>query len=301
MTILVSCVPLNNSSGEEDLEVLRHVTLAYRYGYGLSEEKLSQIAKSTSYDDEVLAYYEYFKKGIPPKVVETKRADVYDDYDERVLNHLKENLSADETSPATIVDLFDEPLPKSDWEPEMVQPSQELLERVHETLLNDWKNKGFFYTWSEKFSIPVSEEDLSDYANFLVSFCEASSRLTLRKTSQAQSSFFVDEIDLSLVPTELVLAICYVESKFFPAAFRCELDEEGTAQSVSLGLGQLLCDADSLLTDQGIGNSEEEFYTFELLNQHYFENLFQATDLVQVKANVLFCRTLLALLMKKFS
>ncbi|WP_448535809.1 hypothetical protein [Pseudothermotoga sp.] len=296
LVFLSSCVVLNEPSSEENLRI---VVLAYRYGYNLSEEELLQIAELTKYDDEILAYYEYFKTGNLRKFVQTKAAEIYD---QRILNILKENLSIDGTASATIIDAFDEPPVKSEWDPQVDQIDQDLVRRVHALLLNDWRIKGFFYSWCEKYSIGVSEEDLNLYAQFLVNACEASSRLTLRKTSKGYSRFFTDEVDLSLVPTELVLAICYVESKFFPGAFRCEI-KDGTVRAVSVGLGQTLIDADSLdslTTQQDIGDGKKDLYTFELLNIHYFDGLFKVTDLTQVKVGVLFCRTLLSLLVQKF-
>lgn len=293
LVFLSSCIVLNEPSSDENLRI---VVLAYRFGYNLSEEELLQIAERTSYDDEVLAYYEYFRTGNLPKFFQTKAAEIYD---QRILNILKENLPIDETASATIIDAFDEPPAKNEWDPQVDQIDQDLVQRVHALLLNDWKIKGFFYSWCEKYSIGVSEEDLSLYAQFLVNACEASSKLTLKKTSEGYSTFFTDEVDLSLVPTELVLAICYVESKFFPGAFRCEI-KDGTVRAISVGLGQILVDADSLTTQQDIGDGKKDLYTFELLNTHYFDELFKATDLTQVKVGVLFCRTLLSLLMQKF-
>ncbi len=293
LAFLSSCVVLNEPSSDENLRI---VVLAYRYGYNLSEEELLRIAEHTSYDDEILAYYEYFKTGNLPKFVESKVAEIHD---QRILNILKENLSIDGTASATIIDAFDEPPAKSEWDPQVDQIDQDLVQRVHALLLNDWRIKGFFYSWCEKYSIPMREEDLSLYAQFLVKACEASSRLTLRKTSMGYSSFFTDEVNLSLVPTELVLAICYVESKFFPGAFRCEI-KDGTVRAISVGLGQILVDADSLTTQQDIGDGRRDLYTFELLNTHYFDGLFESADLTQLKVGVLFCRTLLSLLVQKF-
>jgi hypothetical protein len=293
LVFLSSCVVMREPSGEEDLRI---VVLAYKFGYNLSEEELLQIAGATSYDDEVLAYYEYFKTGNLPKFVQTKAAEIYD---QTILDILKETLSIDGSASATIIDAFDEPPAKSEWDLEVDQIDQDLVQRVHALLLNDWKIKGFFYSWCEKYSIPVTEEDLNLYAQFLVKVCEAYSKLTLRKTSSGYSSFFTDEVSLSLVPTELVLAICYVESKFFPGAFRCEISN-AAAEAVSVGLGQILADADSFTTQQDIGDGKKDLYTFELLNIHYFNGLFMATDLTQLKVGVLFCRALLALLIQKF-
>ncbi|MBC7122158.1 MAG: hypothetical protein H5T94_02775 [Pseudothermotoga sp.] len=286
---LFSCVRMENSTSED---ALRYAVLAYRYGYGLSKETLAQIAERTDYDDEVLAYYEYFKTGSFPKLIETKAWDVYD---ERILNVLKDSLSIDGTSPAALVDLFDRPAAASDWNVEGGSVRSELIERVKTLLINDWRNRGFFYQWCEKYSIGVSEEDIPLYAEFLTGVCESSSNIKLKRSSQIESSFFVPEVDLSTVPVELVLAICYRESRFFPAAFRCEV-ENGSVRAVSVGLGQILADADSLLSADG----KKDLYTFELLNLHYFENLFEAVDLAQIKASVLFCRTVLALLIEKF-
>jgi len=295
LVFLSSCVVLNEPSSDENFRI---VVLAYRFGYNLSEEELLQIAELTSYDDEVLAYYEYFRTGNLPKFIQTKAAEIYD---QRILDILKENLPIDGTASATIIDAFDEPPAKNEWDPQVDQIDQDLVQRVHALLLNDWKIKGFFYSWCEKYSIGVSEEDLNLYAQFLVNACEASSKLTLKKTktSEGYSTFFTDEVDLSLVPTELVLAICYVESKFFPGAFRCEI-KDGTVRAISVGLGQILVDADSLTTQQDIGDGKKDLYTFELLSTHYFDELFKATDLTQVKVGVLFCRTLLSLLMQRF-
>lgn len=280
---------MENSTSED---VLRYVVLAYRYGYGLSKEALEQIAESTDYDDEVLAYYEYFKTGSLPKLAETKAWEVYDD---RVLNVLKDSLSIDGTSPATLVDLFDSPAAANDWNVEEGSVRSELVERVKTLLINDWRNRGFFYQWCEKYSIGVNEEDILLYAEFMAKVFESSSNIKLKRSSQIESSFFAPEVDLSTVPVELVLAICYRESRFFPAAFRCEIENE-TVRAVSIGLGQILADADSLLSV----DEKKDLYTFELLNLHYFENLFEAVDLAQIKASVLFCRTVLALLIEKF-
>ncbi|KAF2957897.1 hypothetical protein AS159_05740 [Thermotoga sp. Ku-13t] len=287
--LLFSCVRVENSTGED---ALRYIVLAYRYGYGLSKEALEQIAESTDYDDEVLAYYEYFRTGSLPKLIETKAWEVYDD---RVLNVLKDSLSVDGTSPATLVDLFDKPVVVSDWNVEEGSARSELIERVKTLLIDDWKNRGFFYQWCEKYSIDVNEEDVLHYAEFLAKVCESSSNIKLKRSSQIESGFFAPEVDLSTVPTELVLAICYRESRFFPAAFRCEIENE-TVRAVSIGLGQILADVDSLLSVDG----KQDLYTFELLNLHYFENLFEAVDLAQIKASVLFCCTMLALLIEKF-
>lgn len=285
---------MQNGVSEENL---RYVVLAYRFGYGLSREELAQIAKQTTYDDEVLAYYEYFKTGRLLKI-STKAPQIYD---ERILNVIKSNLSANGTSEIELIDLFDELLPKPEWNQSLDRASSGLVERVQNLLIDDWHSKGFFYEWCKKFSIEVSLEELKNYAEFLVNTCHSISTLKLTKTSSGQSSFFAQEVDLSIVPDELVLAICYVESKFFPAAFRAEI-KNGVIQAVSLGLGQILSDADSLLAHQAdVGNGKSDLYTFELLNMHYFGGSFSTTDLSQVRGAVLFCRTLLSLIRAKFN
>lgn len=289
LIFLFSCVSVQNDTSKENL---RYIVLAYRFGYGLSEEELAQIAKQTTYDDEVLSYYEYFKTGELLKI-STKAPQIYD---ERILNVVKANLSANGTSAIRLIDLFDALLPKPEWNQSLDRPSSGLVERVQNLLIDDWHSRGFFYEWCKKFSIEVGLEELKSYAEFLVSACHSISTLKLTKTSSGQSSFFAQEVDLSIVPDELVLAICYVESKFFPAAFRAEI-KNGVIQAVSLGLGQILSDADSLLAHQaGVGNGKSDLYTFELLNMHYFSGLFDAISLTQIRANVLFCRTFLALI-----
>lgn len=294
LIVLFSCVSVQNGASEENL---RYVVLAYRFGYGLSEEELAQIAKRTTYDDEVLAYYEYFKTGELSKI-STKASQIYD---ERILNVIKANLSANGTSSMKLIDLFDEPLPKPEWNRNLDQPSSRLVERVQNLLIGDWYDRGFFYEWCKKFSIEASLEELKSYAEFLVNACHSISTLKLSKTSSGQSSFFAQEVDLSIVPDELVLAICYVESKFFPAAFRAEI-KNGVIEAVSLGLGQILSDADSLLVHQSdIGNGKNDFHTFELLNMHYFDGSFRAMDLSQIRGAVLFCRTFLSLIRSKFN
>lgn len=294
LIFLFSCVSVQNGVSEESL---RYVVLAYRFGYGLSEEELAQIAEQTTYDDEVLAYYEYFKTGELSKI-STKVPQIYD---ERILNTIKASLFVNGTSQIKLIDLFDEPLPKPEWSQSFDRPSSRLVERVQNLLIDDWYNKGFFYEWCRKFSIEVSLEELKNYAEFLVNACHSISMLKLTKASSGQSSFFAQEVDLSIVPDELVLAICYVESKFFPAAFRAEI-KNGVIQAVSLGLGQILSDADSLLVHQAdVGNGKSDLYTFELLNMHYFGGSFSTMDLSQVRGAVLFCRTLLSLIQTKFN
>lgn len=294
LIFLFSCVSVQNGVSEENL---RYVVLAYKFGYGLSREELAQIAKQTIYDDEVLACYEYFKTGELLKI-STKAPQIYD---ERILNVIKANLSTNGTSTVKLIDLFDEPLPKPEWNQSLDHPSSQLVERVQNLLVDDWYSKGFFYEWCKKFSIEVGLEELKSYAEFLVDACHSISTLKLTKTSPGQSSFFAQEVDLSIVPDELVLAICYVESKFFPAAFRAEI-KNGVIEAVSLGLGQTLSDADSLLVHQvDVGNGKSDLYTFELLDMHYFSGSFRATDLSQVRGAILFCRTLLSLIRMKFN
>ncbi|MEN3009065.1 hypothetical protein [Pseudothermotoga sp.] len=289
LSALFSCVSVQNEASEENL---RYIVLAYRFGYGLSKEELAQIAERTTYDDEVLMYYEYFKTGKLSKISIVKAPQIYD---ERILNVIKSNLSANGTSSIKLIDLFDELLPKAEWNLDPDQTSPELTEKVQKLLINDWNNKGFFYEWCKRFSIEVSLEDLKSYAEFLVNACYSISKLKLSRTSSVQSGFFVQKVDLSIVPSELMLAICYVESKLFPAAFRAEIKND-VVQAVSVGLGQTLADADSLSRESDIGNGVKDLYTFELLNFHYFDNSFNCVELSQLRAGLLFCGTLLALI-----
>ncbi|GAB4307524.1 hypothetical protein [Pseudothermotoga elfii] len=295
--VVTSCV--ESTITQIDTDLIRYIAVAYNRGHNLSLEEISNLISEISYDDDVLINYMYFvgKINLEELLQQRKEPSIYD---ERIVSYLKSTLSENGSSELLIIDHFDENIPVEDPE-DFLNPearvNDSLSERVYELIKYDYFSKAMFYQWYKKFyDEELSESQIRKFAEFLVKIAEGYSSLTVKKISQVDSEFFLQEVDLGFVPTELVLAIAYEESRFFPASFRSEISDD--IYAISLGLTHILLDADSLdISSQysDIGDGNKQYWTFELLALHYFEG-FSGEDLLQIRSAFLFARTYLSLI-----
>ncbi len=290
--LIVSCTQITIPRDHDEL-LVRYIAIAYNKGHNLTFEQLSNLVDKTSYDDSVWNNYRYFRGQINLQTFVTLREPTV--YDPRLLNYFKSLLTTN-SSASGFVDNFDEPLPSNDLNPPRVK-NEALTERVYELIKYDYSVLGLFRTWYEKyFNDELSDKEIFEYAQTLVELAEG---YTFEIQSQLDGSeFFISKVNLASVPTELVLAIMYHESRLFPASFRAEISD-GRIVCISLGLGHILVDVDNFgeLVEQheDIGNGKVDLYTFELLRSHYFPEV-SGTDLLQIRGSILLTRTYLGLL-----
>ncbi|AEH51571.1 hypothetical protein [Pseudothermotoga thermarum] len=293
--LLTTCVQLQYTPALDE-HLVRCIAIAYNKGHNWSVEQLVGLIDETNYDDDVWNSYLYFLGKIDlPTFVALREPTVYDT---RIIDYFKSVLFSNNSS-TDFVDYFNKPLPLDHLNPQKVS-NEDLSKRVYELIKHDYSTIGLFRTWYEKyFEDELSEKAIYEYAKTLVEIAES---YTFEMQSyQSGSGFFTSRVNLNSIPTELVLAIMYKESRLFPASFRAEING-GKILSISLGLGHILVDADSFsflakLYDD-IGNEKQDLYTFELLRNYYFPNL-SAEELLQIRGSVLFVRTYLALLRQK--
>ncbi len=295
--VLVACVQINpNPSGSSDELLVRYIALAYNKGHNLTFDQLSDLLEKTTYDDKVWINYNYFKGAIDLSTFIELREPT--SYDPRLVEYFKSIFPINNSS-SGFIDNFDDLLPSDSLNPPKIV-NETLTKRVYELIKYDYSIKGLFYTWYQKYYVgELTDELIYQYARTLVEIAES---YTFEVSSnKASSQFFTQTVKLNSIPTELVLAIMYQESKLFPGSFRAEIFD-GKILSVSLGLAHILVDVDNFKTLSSeyndIGDGMLQFFTFELLRNYYFSDL-RAEDLFQIRGSVLLARTYLALIKQK--
>lgn len=163
------------------------------------------------------------------------------------------------------------------------------------------------------------EEQLDYYIESLIDtiYIYINSDITFKSKYNETNDFYKD-VTINTVPIELVLSIFMRETKLFPFSFRFERREDyyGNVRLaiISLGLGQMLADADLLNLGEnsynlGIGSimknysgAPEKFsrYDFEIITEGYFNNdPFIDRDLFTIRGSVLYTTLYLQLLLNK--
>lgn len=289
----------------DDLQV-RYIAIMYNYGPGHSIEQIKTLAEQSSYDDDILNYYHYFCGKIE---LEDLKFIEKIEYDQRIKDYIQQRLPVNKSNNCLFIDNFDDPLPVQIFHQDTESKIQnDLSERIYQLLLRDWQNKGLFRVWYENFyGTEISTDQLREYADLLAKVsCSCSSTL-LKRLQSTSSTFYKEFVDLSKIPAELLLAIAYKESRFFPGSFRVEIYQD-KIQAISMGLCHILVDADTLELDYyDIGNNIIDMRTFELISYYYLgndygkKNIIDEIDLLQLKGNTLISMIYLSLIYEKLN
>ncbi|MEJ5228711.1 MAG: hypothetical protein WHT65_01800 [Pseudothermotoga sp.] len=291
--LLYACVIHEPTDLPDDLRI-RYIAIMYKYGPFLETQRIEALMEQDTYDDDVLAYYRYFKGLIElsdVKIVE--RAEIYDP---RIKDYIKQHLPSNHSDDILFLDNFDESLPVT-IKTQDSEKNEELARRIYDLLMRDWQKKGLFRVWYEEFyPDQLSEGQMRRYAELLAQVSCSYSSTIVERVHATSSNFYRSSVDLSKIPPELLLAIAYKESRLFPASFRAEISQD-KIQAISWGLCHILIDADTLdLTYEDIGNQKIDMRTFELINFYYFNNGLSEIDLIQLKGNLLVSLIQLALI-----
>ncbi|WP_041083604.1 hypothetical protein [Thermotoga profunda] len=298
---IYSCVKNESKDVLDDL-LVSYMAIMYNYGPSYTIDEIKTFAEQSSYDDDVLEYYHYFCGKI--KLKDVKLHEKPQIYDQRIKDYIKQHLPMNNSNNYVFIDNFDDPPPVQilfkNTESENI-----LSERLYSLLYRDWQNEGLFKSWYKSFyNDEVNIDQLKEYANLLAkSACSYS--FTMRRLQNTSSTFYKDYVDLSEIPAELLLAIAYKESRFFPGSFRAEIYQD-KIQAISMGLCHILVDADTLEIPD-IGNQVVDMRTFELIGYYYLgndygkKNTFNEIDLLQIKGNFLVCAIQLGLIYQRLS
>ncbi len=291
--LLYACVTYEPADLPDDLQI-RYIAIMYKYGPFLDMQRIEALLEQDSYDDDVLAYYQYFKSSV--ELSDLKVIEKAEIYDTRIKDYIREHLPSNHSEEVLFLDNFDDSVPVT-IELLESQKDEKLSERICNLLMRDWQRKGLFRVWYEEFyEDQLSEEQMKRYAELLTRVAYGYSSTTVERVHETSSTFYRDSVDLSKIPPELLLAIAYKESRLFPASFRAEIYQDNI-QAVSWGLCHILIDADTLaLSYADIGDQKIDKRTFELINYYYFSGALNEIDLIQLKGNLLVSLIQLALI-----
>lgn len=314
-------------------ELIRYMATAYNRGIENSFDQLKAIADDDSYyyDDNVLKYFKYFSGEIALNSLSidslklvSKATDTSDSrIREYIVSALKSFLNS--TSSSSFIDQYDEKIPVnssivSDFDgfnPDIItsyEKRKSLVDRVYELLKKDYDSYGLFRSNFEDFypGEELSDDELRTFSEFIVdiAYTYTSSGLSFRRLQPTNSSSYPDIVELSQIPVELLLAIAYQESRFFPGSYRAEI-KDGNIYSLSFGMSHILIDSDNIEISSNysdIGNNKKESYTFELISYYYLgnsspdtEDIFTDVDLLMVRGAFLYSTIYLDMIYKKFS
>ncbi len=306
LSLTYGCVK-NQPNDLLDEPYIRYMAVMYNYGPGYSFERIKTLAEQSTYDDDVLSYYYYFRGKI--NLEQMKLMEKGEIYDERIRKHIQENLPVDNSNGCLFIDNFDNPLAieifRKDTSSEI---KSRLSERIYLLLLRDWENKGLFRIWYEDFyESEIDNEQLKEYADLLARVAGSYSSVSLTRLRSTSSTFCKESVDLSKIPVELMLAIAYKESRFFPGSFRAEVHQD-RVEAISVGLCHILVDADTLeLNYPDVGNGHFDMRTFELISYYYLgndygkKNVFNEFDLLQLEGNTLVSMIYLSLIYERLT
>ncbi|MDN5338024.1 MAG: hypothetical protein PWQ20_1094 [Thermotogaceae bacterium] len=330
--ILASCgrVPIPEDQISDDF--IKYMATAYNSGIGYSFEDLKTIADDDSYtyDDDVLKYFKYFSGEITLDSLNITRLNFLratDTSDSRVRDYIVSSLEnfLNSTSSSTFIDQYDEKVPVnssvlSDFDrlnPNIItsyEKRESLVNRIYELLKKDYDSYGLFRINFEDFypNKELSESELRLFSGFVVdiAYTYANSNLTLQRLKSTSSpDIYHDIIELSHIPVELLLAVAYQESRFFPGSYRAEI-EDGNIYSLSFGMSHILIDSDNIDISSNysdIGNGEKESCTFELISYYYLgnslneEDIFTDLDLLMIRGAFLYSAIYLDMIYQKLS
>ncbi len=285
-----------------DLQI-RYIAIMYRYGPFHTIEEIKELVEQSDYDDDVLKYYNYFRGTVDLEDVKFfQKAEVYD---QRIKDYIQKHLPVNNSDDSLFIDNFDDPLPLQIIDTKSEYQSA-LSERIYRLLERDWQSMGLFRVWYEDFyKNEICAEQLKRYADLIAQITCIYSSKVLERVRETSSTFYIKFVDMSKIPPELLLAIAYKESRFFPGSFRAEIYQD-KIQAVSLGLCHILVDADTLDLDfADIGDQKVDMRTFELIGYYYLgndyaqKNVFDEIDLIQLRGNILVCLIQLSLIYEK--
>ena len=313
-------------------DMIRYMATAYNCGMALSFDKIKSTADSQNYtyDDDVLAYYLYFLGRITPQELQKHLLSSERSWDLRITDYIKNavNRFEDDDSLPVVVDQYDPEIPVN---PQLRPPPELLLKcnpdvdlssdsdidfltnRVFKLILNDYYSHGIFRQWFDSFypNTLLEEKDVKAYSEFLVktALSYATSHESFERFHSTSSSLFPEVVYPSHIPAELLLAIAYKESRFFPGSYRTE-SSDGRINAVSMGLTHVLVDADFLdisQTNDDIGDGNRDLRTFALISYYYLKNSlteethFSDVDLLTIRGSFLYCSIFLDMIYQRLN
>ncbi|KLO21766.1 hypothetical protein [Marinitoga sp. 1155] len=334
--ILSSCIKqpikvedtnFNDLTNSQKELLIRLIATGYNRGGGYSFENLKKLANENGddYDDNVLYNYKYFigKINTPPtKVISVKSLVSDDDRIKEYVNNIINRFS-DNSNKNFFIDAFDSKIPtnpiKNDRDFEFLNPNtiksyekrDFLVNKVYNLIKRDYSNNYLFKYWYDKFfkDITFNDDNILFYSKFLVDIAYAytNSDIELKRLQYTGSELYPEVIKLNHIPVELILAIMYQESKFFPGSFRAEISN-GNIYALSFGLTHVLIDADFLYisnTDETIGDGDKGERSFDLISYFYLgnnrneETYFSDWDLITIRGSILYSAIYLDMLYQK--
>jgi len=312
---------INLLQNSPDDDLIRYMATAYNKGIEMNLDELKELADSVSYnyDDEVLKYYKYFTGEIPLENLEVEgvfSTRATDTYDSRIRNYILsvvQNFSNNSAS-ITIVDQYDEKIPVAptkdleqakyaEYNPTLLTSYEKrnlLIDKVYNLIKKDYDSFALFRKWFEEFyqGETLSDEDIRIFSEFLVdvAYTYTNSGISLTRLHDTTSDSYPKIVQLNHIPVELLLAIAYQESRFFPGSYRAEILNENI-YALSFGLTHILIDSDCIdisLTNNDIGDGINDRYTFEQISYYYLgnslndETYFSDKDLLMIRGAFLY-------------
>lgn len=329
--LLGNCVRVSVTETISD-NIVRYMATTYNCGMALGFDEIKNIADSQNYtyDDDVLTYYLYFSGRADLQEVKKHSLNSEKSWDLRITDYIKNVVDRfeDNSSLLTIVDQYDPEVPVNSqsqppqelllkWNPDVDLSSNSdvdfLTDRVFKLILNDYYSHGIFRQWFDSFypNTLLEEKDIKVYSEFLVriALSYACSHESFERLHSTSSSLFPKVIYPDHIPAELLLAIAYKESRFFPGSYRTEISD-GNIYAVSMGLMHILVDADFLdisETNDDIGDGKADLRTFALISYYYLNNslkeetYFSDADLLTVRGSFLYCSIFLDMVYQRLS
>lgn len=313
-------------------DLIRYMATAYNKGIEMNLNELKELANSTSYryDDEVLEYYKYFAGEIPLENLEieslflTRATDTHDSRIKDYILSIVQNFSNHSAS-ITIIDQYDEKVPVApkksleqtkyiEYNPTLLDSYEKrngLIDRVYRLIKRDYDSLGLFRKWFEEFypGETMSDNDIRTFSEFLVdvAYTYTNSGVSFARLYTTSSDSYPENIQLDHIPVELLLAIAYQESRFFPGSYRAEISN-GNIYALSFGLTHILIDSDRIdisSTNGDIGDGINERYTFEQISYYYLgnslgdETYFSDKDLLMIRGAFLYSAIYLDMIYQK--
>ncbi|NUV00325.1 hypothetical protein XO12_09570 [Marinitoga sp. 1154] len=330
--ILSSCIKqpikvedtnFNDLTNSQKELLIRLIATGYNKGGNLTFEELKE-RSNYDYANNILNNYKYFIGEIttlPTKVISVKSLVSDDDRIKEYVNNIMNRFS-DNSNKNFFIDAFDSKIPtnpqKEDKTFDYLNPKininydkrDVLVKKVYDLIKRDYTKEYFFYDWYYKFfSTDFSDEEILEYSKFLVDIAYAytNSDIELKRLQYTGSELYPEVIKLNHIPVELILAIMYQESKFFPGSFRAEISN-GNIYALSFGLTHVLIDADFLYisnTDETIGDGDKGERSFDLISYFYLgnnrneETYFSDWDLITIRGSILYSAIYLDMLYQK--
>ena len=333
LLLLSSCGKIPGFESRLSDDSIRYIATAYNRGIENSFSDIKEIADSVSYhyDDNVLEYFKYFNGEISLETLNTKRLLIIkatEPYDPRIKNYIISAIQefTNHSASNTMIDQYDEDIPTdpkqvsskseySKFNPTIITSYEKrefLVDRVYKLIKNDYDSFGLFRSWYDEFypGESFSDNDVRCFAKLLVdvAYTYVHSGISLPRLHSTSSDSYPEIIELSQIPVELLLAIAYQESRFFPGSYRAEIENENI-YALSLGLTHILIDSDYLnfaSENKDIGDNIKSNYTFGQISYYYLgnslnsEDVFSDMDLLMIRGAFLYSSIYLDMIYQKF-